>query len=123
MVSFYGHCVLYDMVGLVTYFTLVSVASSDVSSSSYTTSFLSCCSIFSQSHVFFQGCPCQLLPVIYVLHPTSFPQHHSENACLNKITPIVSASMSKESHFSFDNLGKEFASCLKLPTWISHVSC
>ena len=42
-----------------------------------------------------------------------FPRHHSENACLNKITPIVSTCLSKESHFSFDNLGKEFTSCLK----------
>ena len=28
-----------------------------------------CCSIFSQSYVFFQGCPCPLLDVIYLLHP------------------------------------------------------
>ena len=44
--------------------------------------------------------------------PSSFPRHHSENASLYKITLIVSACMSKESHFSFDNLGKEFASSL-----------
>ena len=45
--------------------------------------------------------------------PFFFPRHHSENACLSKITPIVSGRLSKESHFSFDNLGKEFTSCLK----------
>ena len=37
--------------------TLVGVVSSDVSRSSCTTSFTPCCSIFSQSYVFFQGCP------------------------------------------------------------------
>ena len=99
------------------YYTLVSVVSSDVSRSSCTTSFHPCCSIFSQSHVFFQGCPCPFLDGIDVLHPgtppSSFPRHHSENASLYKITLIVSACMSKESHFSFDNLGKEFASSLK----------
>ena len=99
------------------YFTLVGVFSSDVSRSSCTTSFTPCCSIFSQSYVFFQGCPCRLLDVIDVLHPgapsSSFPRHHSENACLYYITLIVSACMSKESHFSFYNLGKEFASSLK----------
>ena len=93
------------------YFTLVGVVSSDVSRSSCTTSFTPCCSIFSQSYVFFQGCPCPLLDVIDVLHPgappSSCPRHHSENACLCKITPIVSACMSKERHFSFDNFGKE----------------
>ena len=46
-------------------------------------------------------------------HPSSFPWHHSENACLNKITPIVYACMSNETHFQFDNLGKEFAYLLK----------
>ena len=96
-----------------TYFTLVGVVSSDVSRSSCTTSFPPCCSIFSPSHVFFQGCPRPFLDVINVLHPrmppSSFPRHHSENASLYKITLIVSACMSKESHFSFDNLGKEFA--------------
>ncbi len=100
-----------------TYFTLVGVVSSDVSRSSCTTSFTPCSSIFSQSYVFFQGCPCPLLDVIDVLHPgappSSFPRHHSENACLYQVTLIVSACMSKESHFSFDNLGKEFASSLK----------
>ena len=30
-----------------------------------------------------------------------------------KITPIVSTCLSKENHFSFGNLGKEFTSCLK----------
>ena len=34
----------------------------------------------------------------------SFPRHHYENGSLN-ITPIISACMSKESHFPFDNLG------------------
>ena len=100
------------------YFTLVGVVSSDVSRSSCTTSFPPCCSIFSPSHVFFQGCPCPFLDVINVLHPrtppSSFPRHHSENASLYKITLIVSACMSKESNFSeIDNLGKEFASSLK----------
>ena len=52
-----------------TYFTLVGVVSSDVSSSSCTTSFPPCCSIFSPSHVYFQGCPCPLLDAIDVLHP------------------------------------------------------
>ena len=84
--------------------TLFGVVSSDVSRSSRTTSFPPCCSIFSQSHVFFQGCPCPLLDVIYVLHPgtppSPFPRHHSENASLYKITQgIVSACISKESHF------------------------
>ena len=78
------------------YFTLVGVVSSDVSRSSRTTSLPPCCSIFSQSHVFFQGCICPLLDVINVLHPgappSSFPRHHSENASLYK---IVSACMSK----------------------------
>ena len=68
------------------YFTLVGVVSSDVSRSSCTTSFTPCCSIFSQSYVFFKGCPCPLLDVIDVLHPgapsSSFPRHHSENTCL-----------------------------------------
>ena len=99
------------------YFTLIGVVSSDVSRSSCTTSFTACCHIFSQSSVFFQGYPCPLLDVIVVLHPgappSSFPQHHSDNACRYQITLIVSACMSKESHFSFDNLGKEFASGLK----------
>ena len=58
-----------------------------------------------------------LINVISVRHPgappSSFPRHHSVNACINKITPIVSACMSKESHLSFDKLGNEFASCLK----------
>ena len=102
---------------LLTYFTLVGVVSSDVSRSSSTTSFPPCCSIFSHSHVYFQGCHCPLLDVIYVLHPgapsSSFPRNHSENASLYKITLIVYACMSKESHFSFANLGKEFASSLK----------
>ena len=40
-------------------------------------------------------------------------QNGFSTSTLNKITPIVSACMSKESHFSFDSLGKEFASCLK----------
>ena len=40
---------------------------------------------------------------------SSFPRHQSENECL-KITPILSASMSRESHFSFDNLCAKFAS-------------
>ena len=97
--------------------TLVGVVSSDVSRFRCTTSFPPCCSIFSQSHVFFQGCPCPLIDVIYVLHPgappSSFPRNYSENASLYKITHIVSACMSKESNFSFDNLGKEFASSLK----------
>ena len=74
------HCIT------ITYFTLVGVVSSDVSRSSCTTSFTPCCSIFSQSYVFFQGCPCPLLDVIDVLHPgappSSFHRHHSENACL-----------------------------------------
>ena len=99
------------------YFTVVGVVSSDVSRSSCTTYFTPCCSIFSQSYVFFQGCPCPLLDAIDVLHPrapsSSFPRHNSENACLYSITLIVSACMSKQSHFSFDNLGKEFASSLK----------
>ena len=99
------------------YFTLVGVISSDVSCSSCTTSFPPCCSIFSLSHVFFQGCPCPFLDVINVLHPrtspSSFPRHHSDNASLYKSTLIVSACMSKESHFSFDNLDKEFGSSLK----------
>ena len=98
------------------YFTLVGVVSSDVSRSSCTTSFPPCCSIFSQSYVFFQGCPCPLLDAIYVLHPgappSSFPRHHSEKASLYKIT-LFPACMSKESHFSFDNLGQKFASSLK----------
>ena len=68
------------------YFTLVGVVSSDVIRPSCTTSFTPCCSIFSQSYVFLQGCPCPLLDVIDVLHPgappSSFPRHHSENACL-----------------------------------------
>ena len=39
---------------------------------------------------------------------SSFPRHHSENACLNTITRnILSACMSKEGHLSFDNLGWE----------------
>ena len=63
------------------YFTLVGVVSSDVSRSSCTTSFTPCCSIFSQSYVFFQGCPCPLLDVIDVLHPgappSSFKVHPS----------------------------------------------
>ena len=58
------------------------------------------------SYVFFQGCPCPLLDVIDVLH-------HSENACLYNMTLIISACMFKGSHFCFDNLGKEFASCFK----------
>ena len=45
--------------------------------------------------------------------PSSFHRHHSENTSLYKITLIVSACMSKESHFSFDNLGKEYAYSLK----------
>ena len=69
------------------------------------------------SYVFFQGCPCPLLDVIDVLHPgappSSVPRHHSENACLYNMTLIISACMSKGIHFSFDNLGKEFASCFK----------
>ena len=52
-----------------TYFTLVGVVSSDISRSSCTTSFPPCCSIFSPSHVFFQGCPCPFIDVINVLHP------------------------------------------------------
>ena len=39
--------------------------------------------------------------------------HWTNCACLYKITLIVSACMSKESHFSIDNLAKEFTSCLK----------
>ena len=58
---------------ILTYFTLVGVVSSDVSRSSCTTSFTPCCSIFSQSYVFFQGCPCPLLDVIDVLHPGASP--------------------------------------------------
>ena len=38
----------------------------------------------------------------------NFPWHHSENACLNGITHIASACMSKEFHFLFDNLGQDF---------------
>ena len=79
-----------------------------MSRSSCTTSFTPCCSILCHSYGFFQGCPCPLLDVINVLHPgapsSSFPRYHSENARLNKITPIVSACISKESHFCFDNL-------------------
>ena len=75
---------------ILTLLTLVGVVSSDVSRSSCTTSFAPCCSIFSPSHVFFQGCPCPFLDVINVLHhrkpPSSFPQHHSENASLYNIT-------------------------------------
>ena len=37
-----------------------------------------------------------------------------EKTCLYKITLIISACESKENNFSFDNLGKEFASCLKV---------
>ena len=58
---------------LLTCFTLVGVVSSDVSRSSRTTYFPPCCSIFSQSHVFFQGCPCSFLDVINVLHPRTPP--------------------------------------------------
>ena len=75
--------------------------------------------------------------VVNVLHPgsptSSFPRHHFENTRLNKITPIVSACMSKEDRFLFDNLGKKFASCLKFiqyslvcpflrPTYLQHSS-
>ena len=49
--------------------TLVGVVSSDVSRSSCTTSLTPCCSIFSHSYVFLQGCRCQLLDVIDELHP------------------------------------------------------
>ena len=63
--------------------------SSDVSHYSCTTSFTTCFSIFCHSYVFFQGCLCPLLDVIDVLHPgtppSSFPRHHSENACLKNI--------------------------------------
>ena len=65
------------------YFTLVGVVSSDVSRSSCTTSFTPCCSIFSQSYVFFQVCPCPLLDVLHpAAPPFSLSRHHSENACL-----------------------------------------
>ena len=40
------------------------------------------------------------------IHYTSFPRHHYENARLYQIAHIVSACMSKESQFSFHNLGK-----------------
>ena len=60
--------VTYLLTYLLTYFTLLGVVSSDVSRSSCTTSFTPCCSIFSQSYVFFQGCHCPLLGVIDVLH-------------------------------------------------------
>ena len=54
---------------LLTYFTLVGVVSSDFTRSTCTTSFTPCCSIFCQSYVFFQGCPCPLLDGTDVLHP------------------------------------------------------
>ena len=40
------------------------------------------------------------------IHCTSFSRHHYENACLYQIALIISACMSKESQFSFHNLGK-----------------
>ena len=73
---------LAPVVRILPYFTLVGIVSSDVSRSSCTTSFTPCCSIFSQSYVFFQGCPFPLIYVIDVGRPSSFPRHHSENACL-----------------------------------------
>ena len=64
-----GLCHLCQCLSLLAFFTLVGVISSDVCRSSYTTSFTPRCSIFSQSYVFFQGCPCPLLDVIDVLNP------------------------------------------------------
>ena len=99
---------------LLTYFTLVS---SDVSRSSCTTSFPPCCSIFSPSHVFFQGCPCPFLDVINVLHPrtpsSSFPPtSFRECKSLQDYTYCFCMHVQRKP-FSFDNLGKEFASSLK----------
>ena len=74
---------------VITYFTLVGVVSSDVRCSSCTTSFTPCCPIIYHSYVFFQKCPCPLLDVINVLHPSSFPWHHSENACLTRLHPLL----------------------------------
>ena len=72
--------------------------------------FMPLCPIFSHSYALFQGSPYPLIDVNNVSHPGapsfSFPRHHSENACLNKVTPIVSACMSKESHFVIDILLK-----------------
>ena len=49
----------------------------------------------------------------YLGTPSSFPRHHSNNAYLNKITPIVSARLPKEGVFpKVDNWGKEFTSSL-----------
>ena len=41
------------------------------------------------------------------------PWHHSENKRLIDVTAINTVCMSKERHFSFYNLGRDFASCVK----------
>ena len=99
--------------------TLLVIVSSDVSRSSCTTSFTPCCLIFCHAHVFFQGCPCPILDVINVhpgvpllLFPGIIPRMHVLTR-LHRSISFVSACLTKESHFSFDNLGKEFASSLK----------
>ena len=61
-----------------------------------------------------KGAPdhCPIIDVINALYPEalpySFSRHHSENVSLNRITLLVSASMSKEGHFPFDNLCQVF---------------
>ena len=53
---------------------------------------------------------------------SSFPRHHSENACLILDCTYCVSCMSKGSHFSFDNLGKVFASEVHLSFSPSNLS-
>ena len=100
-----------------TYISRLGVVGSDVSRSSCTTSFRPRCSIFSPSYVFFQGSVVHFLMLsMYCIlerpllpSPGIIPRMH----VFTSLQFIVSACMSKEIHFSFDNLSKEFASGLK----------
>ena len=96
------------------YFIVVGVVSSDVSRSSCTTSFTPCCSVLCHSCFFFLMLSMYcILGRPLLLSPASFRKCMSSQDSII-IIYIVSACMSKESHFSFNNLGKAFMSCFFL---------
>ena len=96
------------------YFILiVGVVSSDVSRSSCTTSFMPGCPIICHS---FPTMPLSVSWCYPGVSPSSAPRQNSENACLSKSTHyllFLYMHVQRMPFFFPDNLGKEFASCLK----------